>query len=71
MDKITKTYGRTELAQLYCPGLTADAAWRKLKRWISLNRELSARLRELGYSNSQRTFTPKMVEQIIYWLGEP
>ena len=71
MERMTKTYGRTELTQLYCPGLTADAAWRKLKRWISLNRELSARLQELGYSNSQRTFTPKMVEQIIYWLGEP
>ena len=71
MDKITKTYGRTELAQLYCPGLTADAAWRKLKRWISLNRELTRELHDMGYTPCQRTFTPRMVSRIFYYLGEP
>ena len=71
MEKIAKTFGRTELAQLYCPELTPEAAWKKLKRWINLNRELSAQLRELGYHPSQRCFTPKMVEHIFYYLGEP
>ena len=66
-----KEYGRTELAQLYCPQLTPDAAWRKLKRWINLNTELTAQLRELGYTPSQRSFTPKMVASIFYYLGEP
>ena len=66
-----KEYGRTELAQRYCPQLTPDAAWRKLKRWINLNTELTAQLRELGYTPSQRSFTPKMVEQIFHYLGEP
>ena len=71
MNKIPKEYGRTELAQLYCPTLTADAAWRKLKRWISLNADLTNQLHKLGYTPNQRSFTPKMVEQIFYWLGEP
>ena len=71
MESTTRIYGRTELAQLYCPQLTPDAAWRKLKRWIELNRDLTQELQKLGYTHSQRTFTPKMVEHIFYYLGEP
>ena len=71
METTMKEYGRTELAQRYCPLLTPDAAWRKLKRWINLNTELTAQLRELGYTPSQRSFTPKMVEHIFHYLGEP
>ena len=71
MESTTRIYGRTELAQRYCPQLTPDAAWRKLKRWINLNTELTAQLRELGYTPSQRSFTPKMVASIFYYLGEP
>ena len=71
METTMKEYGRTELAQRYCPQLTPDAAWRKLKRWINLNTELTAQLRELGYTPSQRSFTPKMVELIFHYLGEP
>ena len=71
MESTTRIYGRTELAQLYCPELTADAAWRKLKRWIELNRDLTQELQQLGYTSSQRSFTPKMVASIFYYLGEP
>ena len=71
MEIDVRTFGRTELAQLYSPDLTAEAAWKKLKRWIALNGDLTARLTELGYRPSQRSFTPKMVEQIFHYLGEP
>ena len=71
MEIETRTFGRTELAQLYSPDLTAEAAWKKLKRWITLNRDLTQELQQLGYTPSQRSFTPKMVEHIFYWLGEP
>ena len=71
MEIVTRTFGRTELAQLYSPDLTAEAAWKKLKRWISLNVDLTRELQKLGYTPSQRTFTPKMVEHIFYYLGEP
>ncbi len=71
MEIATRTFGRTELAQLYSPDLTAEAAWKKLKRWIALNGDLTARLTELGYTPSQRSFTPKMVASIFHYLGEP
>ena len=71
MEIATRTFGRTELAQLYSPDLTAEAAWRKLKRWIALNGDLTARLTELGYTPNQRSFTPKMVACIFHYLGEP
>ena len=71
METTMKEYGRTELAQRYCPQLTPDAAWRKLKRWIALNRDLTQELQQLGYTHSQRSFTPKMVASIFYYLGEP
>ena len=71
MEIGTRTFGRTELAQLYSPDLTAEAAWKKLKRWIALNGDLTARLTELGYTPSQRSFTPKMVASIFHYLGEP
>ena len=71
MEIVTRTFGRTELAQLYSPDLTAEAAWKKLKRWISLNVDLTRELQKLGYTHSQRTFTPKMVEHIFNFLGEP
>ena len=71
METTMKEYGRTELAQRYCPQLTPDAAWRKLKRWIALNGDLTQELLKLGYTPSQRSFTPKMVSCIFHYLGEP
>ncbi len=71
MEKMQREYGRTELATRYCPTLNPDSAWRKLKRWINLNRDLTQELQALGYTPSQRSFTPKMVSRIMYYLGEP
>ena len=71
MDNIHKDYGRTELALRYAPTLTPDAAWKKLKRWINLNRDLTQELAQLGYTPHQRSFTPRMVSRIMYYLGEP
>jgi len=49
MENTIREYGRTELAQLYFPMLCADAAWRKLKKWINLNTILKAKLRQVNY----------------------
>ena len=59
MEKQTKTFGRSELAQQYFPGLTSMSAWRKFKEWLDYN----PRLRHL--------FTPAEVEQIYSELGAP
>lgn len=71
MDLTVKTYGRTELAQMYFPRLTAGAAWRKLRLWIRLCRPLGSALAELGYDSRRRTFTPAEVAAIFAYLGEP
>ena len=44
MNFKVRAYGRTELAQMYCPNLQPESAFRKLCRWISLEPELSRRL---------------------------
>ena len=58
-----RTYGRTELAQLYCPGLCPQAAFRKLNQWIDFH--------ALVPSDKVRTYTPAQVQLIYNALGEP
>ncbi len=53
-----RAYGRMELAQLYSPELTDIAAYRKMKKWISLCPGLLQRLYDLGYESKRRSFTP-------------
>ena len=48
MNFKVRAYGRTELAQMYCPNLQPESAFRKLCRWISLEPELSRRLLKNG-----------------------
>ena len=64
-------YGRMELAQLYCPDIAPESAWKKLKRWIDLNPGLADRLRAVGYDSRTRSFTPAQVRLITDALGEP
>ena len=49
-----RAYGRMELAQLYSPTLTDIAAYRKMKKWISLCPGLLQRLYDLGYESKRR-----------------
>lgn len=66
-----RSYGRTELAQLYFPKLKPESAFRKLRRWICLEPELSARFVKGGKLSPQRSFTPADVRCIVDRLGEP
>ena len=66
-----RTYGRTELAQLYSPYITPDAAWRRLRRWIAFNKSLTKKLAASGYIPTQRVFTPAQVKLIMDELGDP
>jgi len=66
-----RAYGRTELAQAYCPQLSPGAAWQKLSMWINLYPSLLERLKAIGYSPHQRVFTPRQVAMIVEALGEP
>ena len=66
MEKMIRTFGRTELALQYFPKLCPEAAWHKLRQWITLNPVLK-HLRDLR----RRTFTPAEVQLIYAQLGEP
>ena len=65
-----RAYGRMELAQLYSPQLTDIAAYRKMKKWISLCPGLLQRLYDLGYESKRRSFTPLEVRVIVDALGD-
>ena len=66
-----RTYGKGELAQLYCPNVTIGAARKKLKVWMNYYPNLMDDLRSIGYSELSRTFTPAQVRLIVEALGEP
>ena len=66
-----RTYGRTELAQQYCPTMNPRAAYRKVMQWIDMYPDLRRRLAELGLDPKARTYTPAQVKAIVEALGEP
>lgn len=61
----------SELAQQYFPHSTPRSATGQLRRWIVLNPELTARLKELHFVPRQRALTPLQHEAILMYLGEP
>lgn len=65
------TYGKSELAQLYCPHLTTSAARRKLMSWIARQPQLIDELHRSGFTPNTHTFTPYQVRLIVDALGEP
>ncbi len=66
-----RSYGRTELAQLYSPSMCPQAAYRKLSRWIDLYPHLREDLDALGSLPGSRCYTPAQVRLIVGALGEP
>ena len=62
----TKSYGRTELAQLYFPNILPCNAWQKLRMLMQEIPELSdlAKLK-------RRSFLPAEVNIIYQYLGRP
>ena len=66
-----RTYGKGELAQLYCPNITTAAARKKLMQWINLYPNLMDALHQAGFSDAIRSFTPAQVRLIVEALGEP
>ena len=63
---VIRAYGKSELAMMYFPDLTKEAAVRKLRFWLSIN----PRLRHLINRNF-RNYTPKQVRLIVEEIGEP
>lgn len=66
METNIHTYGRTELAQQYFPKMNAQAAWFKLRQWLTLNPDTRPLLQ-----TGRRSFTPAEVALIFDRIGEP
>lgn len=63
---IIRAYGKSELAMLYFPKHTPEAAMRLFRNWLNINPRLCRII-----SRSRKYYTPKQVRQIIEEVGEP
>ena len=68
---IIRSYHKIDLAQMYSPGVKADSAARKMRRWINRNAELKRRLEEVQINALNHTYTPRQVAILVEFLGEP
>jgi len=66
-----KSYGYGELAQMYFPQITKQSATIQFRRWLRINDELQKELNASGFKRFQKLLTPKQVEIIIKFIGEP
>ncbi|NDA63900.1 MAG: DUF4248 domain-containing protein, partial [Chitinophagia bacterium] len=55
----------------YFPNSTKKSATTQLRRWIRRNRELRNTLAQLGFAERQRILTPRQVEVVVQFVGEP
>lgn len=68
---IIRTYTKAELAHLYNPTVCLKVALQILRRWIVYNLPLLRELEEEGYRARNRLLSPKQVQTIVHYLGEP
>jgi hypothetical protein len=66
-----RAYSKVELAALYNPNECIAVALQTLYRWMKGNPALMEDLERLHYNKFRRVFTPREVERIVYYLGEP
>jgi hypothetical protein len=67
-----RSYGKSELAMRYFPkDQTPAGALSNLNFWIRRCTDLSAALRACGMARKAKSYTPKEVALIVYYLGEP
>ena len=67
-----RSYGKSELAMRYFPkAQTLAGALSNLNFWIRRCTDLSAALKACGMARKAKSYTPKEVALIVYYLGEP
>ena len=45
-----------QLAQMYCPAVMPESAWKRFKRWMRLYPGLMERLTAIGYTDHSRSY---------------
>ena len=68
---VLRSYGYGELALLYFPNSTKKSATTQLRRWIRRNEELRRTLNQLGFADRHRILTPRQVEVVVQFFGDP
>lgn len=66
-----KAMSKTELALMYFPASQPKTALNHLMSWIKRCRPLMEKLLETGYRTQDKWLTPRQVEAVMYYLGEP
>ena len=66
-----KAYLKSDLAQLYFPCLSAEAALRKLRRWINFNPSLHHELYEGPEGKNDQIFSKRQVAVLVRYLERP
>lgn len=66
-----RVYTKAELAMFYNPTQCITVALNTLARWIRMNQPLMAELTAIGYNKFRHSFTPKEIELIFKYIGEP
>lgn len=64
-------FTKGELAQAYLPGIDPRSAVNRLMAWVKRNAELMQDLQATGYYATQKYFSPRQVEILVAYLGEP
>ncbi len=66
-----RTYKKNELAMMYFPDVSKDAASRNFRRWIRQCPDMQKELRAIGYDKNRQYLLKAEVEVIVKYLGEP
>jgi hypothetical protein len=62
---------KAQLAALYAPCLSERGALKRLQAWIDFNPRLARALERAGFRKRQKLLTPRQVDIIYRYLGEP
>lgn len=62
---------KQDLAQAYFPDRSKESAGKLLAREIHTNRRLMSALQPTGYSRPHKILSPKQLQIIFSFLGEP
>lgn len=66
-----KPYAKQELAMLYFPDTDPKTATNHLMRWLNRSPALLEKLKDMHYRRSDKFFTPRQVDLVVDFLGEP
>lgn len=66
-----RTYKKSELALMYFPNSTKEAASRSFRRWLTRSSAMMNELDNVGYDKNRQYLLKTEVEIIVKYLGEP